>query len=482
MSDSDGIDDLLSVYFAIPGPSGRPAPEELCRERPELLPELLRRIAALEAMDRLAAGASEETKPPSASLDPTLTAVYPPTPTMRLAVEVTTGPHASLRVELDGHDAYAVGRQPGLALSLPDDARLSRVHMLLDTRGGKLRAIDLGSTGGTFVAGARVETAELFDGNEVRLGSTTTLRVHILGEANNNPGPGQPPAIHTRRPDGPPVIPGYAIGRELGRGNMGVVYHATREATGEEVALKTILPTGTIPSNAGISRTAIGRFCREAETLGRLQHPNVVGYRDSGAVGGVLFVAMEFVPGVDAAGIVAREGPLPLARVSQWAGQFLDGLGHAHAAGLVHRDVKPGNILVCPGLGGEVVKVSDFGLARAYDASGLSGLTADNAVGGTPAFMPPEQVTDFRNVRPAADQYAAGATLFFLLTGQYIYPRMGTAVEALRRIVTEDPVPLRPDSPPVPEPFGSAIRQSLARDPAARFRDVRAMRDAILGR
>jgi serine/threonine-protein kinase len=128
-----------------------------------------------------------------------------------------------------------------------------------------------------------------------------------------------------------------------------------------------------------------------------------------------------------------------------------------------------------------VVKVADFGLARAYDASGMSGLTIDGTVGGTPAFMPPEQVTDFKRVKPAADQYAAAATLYYLLTGKPVYGSGPTARAVLRQLLTSAPLPLRPESPPLPDPFGPVIRRALARDPSARHPDVRAMRSALLG-
>src|SRR5439155_16024433 len=243
---------------------------------------------------------------------------------------------------------------------------------------------------------------------------------------------------------------------------------AVREAGGEVIAVKTILPA-VAPTPA-----AVGRFCREADVLGRLAHPNVVGYRGSGAAGPLLYVVMEYVAGETASAVVARDGPLPPGRVLGWAGQLLDALSYAHESGFVHRDVKPGNLLVAAGAAGEVVKLSDFGLARAYQGSGLSGLTTDGSAGGTPAYMPPEQVTDFRRARPAADQYAAAATLFHLLTGSGVYEPAETAGEALGRILSAEPIPLRPGAPPLPDPFGPVIRRALARDPAARFPDCRA--------
>src|SRR5206468_2889379 len=134
-----------------------------------------------------------------------------------------------------------------------------------------------------------------------------------------------------------------------------------------------------------------------------------------------------------------------------------------------------------PGPGGERVKLSDFGLARTYETSSMSGLTVADSTGGTPSFMPPEQVTDFRGVKPTADQYAAAATLYFLVTGSNVYEKCKTIPELLKKISSEDPIPLRPGATVIPGRVGAVIRRSLARSPAARYPDVRAMRAALLG-
>jgi serine/threonine-protein kinase len=190
---------------------------------------------------------------------------------------------------------------------------------------------------------------------------------------------------------------------------------------------------------------------------------------------------MEFVPGATAAAVVRRDGPLTPDRVRHWAGQILDALAHAHETGFVHRDVKPANLLVVEGPDGDVVKVADFGLARAFESSGMSRLTTDGSAGGTPMYMPPEQVTDFKRVKPAADQYSVAGTLFYLLMGRSPYEPARSVGEALQQILTDDPIPLRPDAPPLPDPFSPVLRRAMARDPADRFPDLRAMRRALLG-
>src|SRR5581483_3593591 len=160
------------------------------------------------------------------------------------------------------------------------------------------------------------------------------------------------------------------------------------------VAVKTIAPAVTP------GRTAVARFLREAEILRALVHPGIVQFQTVGVSGRLLFFVMEFVPGKDASRVLREEGALDVGRALRWADQVLDALAVAHARGFVHRDLKPANLLVTRAAGADVVKVADFGLARAYQASPMSGLTVAGTVGGTPQFMPPEQVLDFRSVRP----------------------------------------------------------------------------------
>jgi serine/threonine-protein kinase len=160
--------------------------------------------------------------------------------------------------------------------------------------------------------------------------------------------------------------------------------------------------------------------------------------------------------------------------------QALAGLAHAHAAGFVHRDVKPQNLLVGRGRGSRVVKVADFGLARAFETSGLSGLTLHGEVGGTPAFMAPEQVTHYREVRPAADQYSAAATLYYLLTGKYAFEFPQDVGARLVVVLTDTPVPIRARRPDLPAGLADAVHKAMARDPADRYPDVITFRSALL--
>jgi serine/threonine protein kinase len=159
--------------------------------------------------------------------------------------------------------------------------------------------------------------------------------------------------------------------------------------------------------------------------------------------------------------------------------QVLEALGHAHGLGLVHRDVKPSNILVTRQGRKLAVKLADFGLAKNYHLAGLSGLTSEGEARGTFAFMPPEQLADSRSARPAADLYAAGATLYFYLTSAYPYVFSNVA-QLQDAFWTQEPVRLESRCPGLPPGLADVVHQSLARDPTERFPSAHAMRKALL--
>jgi serine/threonine-protein kinase len=255
---------------------------------------------------------------------------------------------------------------------------------------------------------------------------------------------------------------------------MGVVHLALRTADGTAVALKTITPAA-----AGV-RAQVERFLREADILRRLAHPNIVALRETGESSGQLYFAMDYVRGTDAARLLHEEGPLPVGRAVGLVCQLLEALAYAHAQGFVHRDVKPANVLVESAGGREVGRLADFGLARVYQASPLSGLTMRGELGGTVAFMAPEQVTLFREAQPPVDQYAAGATLYTLLTGRNIYDLPAQFTDQILLLLQEDPVPIRTRRPDLSKELANLIHRSLAREPGSRFADVGALRQALL--
>jgi serine/threonine-protein kinase len=255
---------------------------------------------------------------------------------------------------------------------------------------------------------------------------------------------------------------------------MGVVYLALRESDGARVALKTIKPA------VAVGHVALERFLREARILGELDHPNIVAFREMGEADGVLHFAMDYVQGTDLSHVQKElGGPLPIPRAVGLVSQLLQALDYAHAKSFVHRDIKPANLLVTTAGGREQAMLTDFGLARVYQASKMSGLTMKGDLGGTIAFMAPEQITELREARPPVDQYAAGATLYKLLTDRYLYDMPNKLEQQITKILLEDPVPIRSRRRDLPGPLAQVIHRSLARDPAARFPSVMEMRRAL---
>ncbi len=404
---------------------------------------------------------------------------------MRVTLTITDGPYTGQVFDFAGHDTFLVGRAPHAHCRLPQkDRMISRTHFLIEVNPPSLRLTDLGSHNGTYVNDERVNQIDLRHGDVIRAGQTR-FRVGIEvpttaagDEATVQP---RPVKLTPRGTAGPPTsgeLPEIRVGRyrclrELGRGGMGVVYLAEDDA-GVRVALKTIAPA------AAASPRQVDRFVREAEVLRQLDHPHIVGFRDIGQADGCLYFAMEYVPGQDAASLLARDGSFPPRVAVKVACQLLDALAYAHDRGFVHRDIKPANLLLTKQHGRVTLKLADFGLARVYQASHLSGLTMMGEVGGTAAYMPPEQITNYREVKPAADQYAASATLYTLLTGQHVYDFAGPSVQALLTILDKDPVPIRERKADIGDALAAAIHRALTRDPDQRHPNVRAFRAALV--
>ena len=274
--------------------------------------------------------------------------------------------------------------------------------------------------------------------------------------------------------DHPQPIPGYRMVRELGRGGMGVVYLAIRDSDGLQVAVKMIKPA------VAVTPRETEKFLREANILAELSHPNIVSFREMGETDGSLYFAMDYVKGSDASKLQkAIGGPMPISRAVGLVCQMLHALDHAHSKGFVHRDIKPANLLVAEDGGRETVKLSDFGLARVYQASKMSGLTMKGDLGGTLPYMAPEQITELREAKPPVDQYSAGATLYKFLTNHHIFDFDKKIELQIMKILLEPPIPIRVRRPDVPEALAAIIHRALAKEPGERFKDVREMRQML---
>jgi serine/threonine protein kinase len=205
----------------------------------------------------------------------------------------------------------------------------------------------------------------------------------------------------------------YEVLRELGRGGMGVVYLARNRLMNRPEVLKVVNPQ--LLHEPG----AAERFLREIQSAARLGHPNIVTAYAALQVGALLVLAMEYVEGEDLARLVRAGGPLPVANACAYACQAALGLQHAFERGLVHRDIKPHNLILARHGKQQLIKILDFGLAKATREKGATGhgLTRSGVILGTPEYMAPEQTLDAARADIRADLYSLGCTLYFLLTG-----------------------------------------------------------------
>ena len=257
----------------------------------------------------------------------------------------------------------------------------------------------------------------------------------------------------------------YQILDELGRGGMGQVFRAQHVMMGRTVAIK-VLPRAKSTSEAEAA------FQREIRMLGRLDHDNLVRALDAGHDGKVYYLVTELVPGIDLRRQVLKYGELDEIRAASVISQAAQGLGYAHGQGLVHRDVKPANLLVTPE---GHVKVLDLGLAGSV-IEGES--TRLGRVVGTMDYMAPEQIRAVDNVGPSADVYALGCTLYFALTGQVPFPG-GSRQEKMQRQLSEQPRPIRQLEPGVSEDICRVVDAMMRKDPQERPSSAQAVIDRL---
>jgi eukaryotic-like serine/threonine-protein kinase len=247
----------------------------------------------------------------------------------------------------------------------------------------------------------------------------------------------------------------YRIERVLGEGGMATVYLADDLKHHRKVAVKVMRPE--LASSFGA-----GRFLREIEIAARLSHPHILPVFDSGETAGLLYYVMPYVKGESLRDRLQREGRLPVEETLALAREVADALGYAHREGVIHRDVKPANVLLSEGH----ALVADFGIARAADEG--QALTGTGLAVGTPQYMSPEQASGERDIDARADVYALGATMYEMLAGAP--PYVGTTPRAvLAKALLEDITPLPVARPQVPEAAAAVVAKAMGRDPAARY-------------
>ena len=259
-------------------------------------------------------------------------------------------------------------------------------------------------------------------------------------------------------------IAGYRLEEQIGRGGMAVVYRAYDVRLDRNVALKILAP------GLAVDEAFRKRFTRESKAAAAVDHPNIIPVFDAGQANGVLFIAMRYVHGRDARTLLEAEGPLPAGRVIDIIAQVASALDAAHARGLVHRDVKPANMLLDTRASGgrDHVYLSDFGLSKQSLAQfSQTGLTSHGHFLGTLDYVAPEQV-EGRQVDGRADEYALGCSAFELLCGTPPFQRDG-GLAVLWAKVSEPPPLLSFRRADLPEAIDGVMSRALARDPADRF-------------
>ena len=430
---------------------------------------------------------------------------------MQVDLRVLAGPYKGRVFCFTQPDTFLIGRSNDAHLCLPDDRFFSRNHCLLEISPPRCFLRDLGSTNGTFVNGQRVSEAYLENGAQIQ-GGQTLLRVEVsTGETKPDSQAGAPeplvkPTIITvaclncgRREEAqatsadeqmtflcedcrielkksPQPIPGYDMVKVLGRGGMGCVMLARSQSNGSAVAIKTLLP------EFAVSDKHMRRFLREIDVAAALKHPSIVEFIDRGVHNGMVYLVTEFIDGADAARLAdARGGRLPQDVTLEIISQALDGLSYAHAQGYIHRDIKDQNILVKGTLPNLSAKLTDFGLAKSFAQSGMSGVTVAGEMAGTLAYMPPEQLKNFRDVKPQSDLYALGMTAYSLLSGQLALSigRDTSMAETIKLIFEQPAIPLRQRAPHLPETVCEIVDRALVKNPEQRWKTAQAMRNAL---
>lgn len=265
----------------------------------------------------------------------------------------------------------------------------------------------------------------------------------------------------------------YRVVRQLGRGGMGTVYEAEHRMMQRTVALK------VINHQLVRNRTAIERFRGEVRAAAQLAHPNIVTAHDADEAGSLHFLVMEFVDGIDLAKQVEKTGPLPIRHACHFARQVALGLQHAHERGMVHRDIKPQNLMLTRQ---GRVKILDFGLARfasEADADSESAkLTKEGVTLGTPDYMAPEQVLDSRKADIRADVYSLGCTLYFMLSGRPPFSK-GTAVDKMKAHIEQTPDDIRLTRSDIAIELTTIINRMMVKNPSGRFQTPGEVAEAL---
>ena len=346
-------------------------------------------------------------------------------------------------IEKAVEDCVVLGRGTSCDLLVPDE-RASRRHARVYRQGADTFLRDLGSKNGTRLNGRHVTFARLMSGDEIGVGRTTVLFTeHAPSEI-----------VGTQ-------IAGYQVLEQIASGGMGVVYRARQLTLDRIVALKVLHPRLTSDPKF------VERFEREVRTAGALNHVNIVHVQDAGQAEGTYYYAMEYVDGPTVAAELRARGAMAPERVVGIIRQIADALGFAHQQGIVHRDVKPENVMLASD---GTAKLADLGLATFLEAHTTDverGADGKLRVWGTPSYMAPE-VAQGKEADPRADLYSLGATMFHMLTGRVPFTA-STAAEVLSKHVGARLPEMQDYNPAVPTALNPIVERLMAKDRERRY-------------
>jgi serine/threonine protein kinase len=358
----------------------------------------------------------------------------------RLIVE--KGPDKGKSIRISGNDTIVIGRETTANLRL-SDIMASRMHFRIEFRAdGGYYLIDLNSMNGTFVNGQKIKERVLKLGDKVQIGETLFTFMGDI-EAQKQGPIGQ-------------TIGGYTIMERVGRGGMGTVYKALQISLNRVVALK------LLSDELVKDKTFINLFVQEARAAAQLNHPNIVQVYDVGSEKDVYFFSMEYVPGASLQDILSKRKKLPPEVAVGIVYQAAQGLEYAEKKGIVHRDIKPDNLMMGED---EVIKIGDLGLAKSLKAPFAE--EQASSVFGTPHYVAPEQATG-KPVDHRADIYSLGSTFYRILTG--ITPYSGSSVkEIITKKIKDDPTPLKQLEPGLSGELSRMVDKMIRRNPDDRF-------------
>ncbi|MCW8137323.1 MAG: protein kinase [Planctomycetota bacterium] len=428
---------------------------------------------------------------------------------MAVYLRIIHGPGSGQVLPIPSGQPVSLGRSGASSYAF-DDPLLSRKHCAVECRGDLCRIVDLQSRNGTFVNGQRVGAQLLRLGDRIKIGNVVFEVCPVGaqpiqpppsmtgGRPVGAPGPGALGQTVSVAPQQNPIAPCQVCGKPLGnqggrelRGKVacvacidrydveedlvegfrlverlevnshGVTYLAQQKLMGRMVVLKTIQIAGDEDG-----QKAMRRFLREAKTGGRLQHPNIVELYDVNEQAGLMYIVTEHVEG-DSLDKLLRErgGPLPGPQVTRAMLQIAEALHYAHEQQIIHRDVKPANVLVRRADGR--AKLQGFSLAKNLERAPFSVITADGESLGTPYYMPPEQVRSAKNVDQRCDIYSWGATTYHCLSG-HLPLESRSYGEFIEKVFSQDAPPIERWVPSVPRPLATLVGRTLKREPAER--------------